>query len=285
MSAECHEIQILVLFLKMRFIIFFAFLAGAFACNNPKNKGNNNNNASGYPVFVQDLLEEIERFPDSTELRVQLIDTMDSLHLTKDAIQQIDTLIAKDPGNYGNWFRKGELALHNMDTTLAIKSFSNAAAIYRSPDVLLTLANLYAAQKNKIALGLCTEVIAQKPDRSYIAHSYYVIGLYYGNSGNNDNAIENFKKCLQQNYYYLDAYLEIGWIHFDQQKYALAKEIFETATAVKPTDARGHYWTAKCLEKLGQPDKAMNAYQLAFNLDNSLSEASAAISRIKASKN
>ncbi len=285
MSAECHEIQILVLFLKMRFIIFFAFLAGAFACNNPKNKANNNNNASGYPVFVKDLLEEIERFPDSTELRVQLIDYMDSLHLTKDAIQQIDTLIAKDPGNYGNWFRKGELALHNIDTTLAIKSFSNAAAIYRSPDVLLTLANLYAAQKNKMALSLCNEVIAQKPDRSYIAHSYYVIGLYYGNSGNNDNAIENFKKCIQQNYYYLDAYLEIGWIYFDQQKYLLAKEIFETATAVKPTDARGHYWTAKCLEKLGQPDKAINAYQLAFNLDNSLSEASAAISRIKASKN
>jgi tetratricopeptide (TPR) repeat protein len=269
----------------MRFILFFAFIVGAFACNNPKEKVNTNNKAAGYPVFVQDLLEEIERFPDSTELRVQLIDTMDSLHLTKEALQQIDSLIVKDPGNYGNWFRKGELAIHNTDTALAIKCFTNAADIYNSPDVLLTLANLYAAQKNKIALSLCTEVIAQKPDRTYIAHSYYITGLYYENTGNTEVAIENFNRCIQQNYYYLDAYLEIGWIYFDQQKYLLAKEIFETATAVKPTDARGHYWTAKCLEKLGQPDKAINAYQLAFNLDNSLSEASAAISRIKASKN
>jgi tetratricopeptide (TPR) repeat protein len=78
--------------------------------------------------------------------------------------------------------------------------------------------------------------------------------------------------------------LEIGWIYVDQQKFEKAKEIFETATAVKPTDARGHYWTAKCLEKLGQSDKAINAYQLAFNLDNSLSEAAEAISRIKAAK-
>ncbi len=285
MSAHCHEIQILVLFLKMRFILFFAFTLGTFACNNPKEKVNTNNKLVGYPVFVQDLLEEIERFPDSTELRVQLIDTMDSLHLTKEAIQQIDSLIVKDPGNYGNWFRKGELAIHNKDTALAIKCFSNAADIYNSPDVLLTLANLYAAQKNKLALRLCSDVTKQKPDRTYIAHSYYIAGLYYENTGNTEVAIENFNRCIQQNYYYLDAYLEIGWIYFDQQKYSLAKEIFETATAVKPTDARGHYWTAKCLEKLGQPDKAINAYQLAFNLDNSLSEASAAISRIKASKN
>ena len=285
MSAHCHEIQILVLFLKMRFILFFTFTLGTFGCNNPKEKVNTSNKSAGYPVFIQDLLEEIERFPDSTELRVQLIDTMDSLHLTKEALQQIDSLIVKDPGNYGNWFRKGELAIHNTDTALAIKCFTNAADIYNSPDVLLTLANLYAAQKNKIALSLCTEVTTQKPDRTYIAHSYYIAGLYYENTGNTEVAIENFNRCIQQNYYYLDAYLEIGWIHFDQQKYLLAKEIFETATAVKPTDARGHYWNAKCLEKLGQPDKAINAYQLAFNLDNSLSEASAAISRIKASKN
>lgn len=285
MSAHCHEIQILVLFLKMRFILFFAFTLGTFACNNSKEKVNTNNKLVGYPVFVQDLLEEIERFPDSTELRVQLIDTMDSLHLTKEALQQIDSLIVKDPGNYGNWFRKGELAIHNTDTALAIKCFSNAADIYNSPDVLLTLANLYAAQKNKLALRLCSDVTKQKPDRTYIAHSYYIAGLYYENTGNTEVAIENFNRCIHQNYYYLDAYLEIGWIYFDQQKYSLAKEIFETATAVKPTDARGHYWNAKCLEKLGQPDKAINAYQLAFNLDNSLSEASAAISRIKASKN
>ena len=76
----------------------------------------------------------------------------------------------------------------------------------------------------------------------------------------------------------------IAGVYFDQQKYAAAIEFFETATAVKPTDASAHYWTAKCLEKLGQSDKAINAYQLAFNLDNSLSEASEAISRINAAK-
>ena len=82
MSGHCHEIKILALFLKMRFILFFAFTFGTFACNNPKDRVDTNKKVAGYPVFVQDLLEEIERFPDSTELRVELIDTMDSLHLT-----------------------------------------------------------------------------------------------------------------------------------------------------------------------------------------------------------
>lgn len=237
-----------------------------------------------YPPFVQDLMQQIERFPDSTELRVQLVDTMDSLNLTKGALAQIDILIAKDSGNYGNWFRKGELAIRSADTALAITSFSNAATIYRSTDVLLTLANVYAAQKNKMTLDLCTEVITQNPDRTYIAHSYYIRGLYFGNTGNATNAINNFNSCIQNNYFYIDAYMEIGWIYFDQQKFDKAKVVFETAIAIKPTEAAPHYWTAKCFEKLGQPNKAMNAYQLALNLDNSLLEASDAISRIKAAK-
>jgi tetratricopeptide (TPR) repeat protein len=270
-------------FLEMRTILLIACLTALYACNNQdhpiQSKANN-----PYPSYVSDLLKQIERFPDSAALRVELIDTMDSLNLTKDAISQIDSLIKRDPGNYGAWFRKGELAINISDTALAIRSFSSAANIYSNPDVILTLANLYAAQKNKLALELCNSVIAQKPDRSYTAHSYYIMGLYFGNTGNTKNAIDNFNSCLQNNYFYIDAYLEVGWIYFDQQKFTTAKEFFETATAVKPTDARGHYWTAKCLEKLGNLQKALNAYQLAFNLDNSLLEASEAISRIKAAK-
>jgi tetratricopeptide (TPR) repeat protein len=270
-------------FLEMRTILLFACLTALYACNNQDHPIQSKAN-SPYPSYVIDLLKQIERFPDSAALRVQLIDTMDSLNLTKDAISQIDSLIKRDPGNYGAWFRKGELAINISDTALAIRSFSSAANIYSNPDVILTLANLYAAQKNKLALELCNSVIAQKPDRSYTAHSYYIMGLYFGNTGNTKNAIDNFNSCLQNNYFYIDAYLEVGWIYFDQQKFTTAKEFFETATAVKPTDARGHYWTAKCLEKLGNLQKALNAYQLAFNLDNSLLEASEAISRIKAAK-
>ncbi len=268
----------------MRALIYILPILVAISCNNPKSNKSDTHEAAAYPVFVQDLLHDIDRFPDSTELRVQLIDTMDSLFLIKEAIEQIDSLIVRDSSNYGIWYRKGELAIRIADTSLALKSFSRAAILYATPDVLLTLANLYAAQKNNKALALCNEVIAQKPDRAYIAHSYYIIGLYYENIGKTEIAIENFNTCIQQNYYYIDAYLEIGWIYFDQQKYTDAKDIFETAAAVKPTDARGHYWTAKCLEKLGQPEQALNKYQLALNLDNSLNEASEAISRIKAAK-
>lgn len=271
-------------FLEMRIFLCILLVIVFFSCNNPKGTNTATDKTSVYPVIVQDLMQAINRFPDSAELRVQLIDTMDSLNLTREALSQIDSLITKDPANYGVWFRKGELAIKIADTALAIQSFATASKIYSNPDVVLTIANLYAAQKNKLALELCNTIIEQKPDRTYIAHSYYIMGLYFGNTGNTKNAIDNFNNCIQNNYFYIDAYLEIGWIYVDQQKFEKAKEIFETATAVKPTDARGHYWAAKCLEKLGQSDKAINAYQLAFNLDNSLSEAAEAISRIKAAK-
>ena len=271
-------------FLKMRTILFFACLTTLYACNNNQDKQNHEKATTSYPSYVTGLLKEIDRFPDSAALRVQVIDTMDSLNLTKDALSQIDSLITRDPGNYGVWFRKGELAIKLADTALAIQSFSSAAKIYSNPDVLLTIANLYAAQKNKLALELCNSIIAQKPDRTYIAHSYYIMGLFEGNIGNTKIAIDHFNSCIQNNYFYIDAYMEIGWIYFDQQKFEKAKAVFETAIAIKPTEAAPHYWQAKCFEKLGQSKEALNAYQLAFNLDNSLREAAEAISRIKAAK-
>jgi tetratricopeptide (TPR) repeat protein len=209
---------------------------------------------------------------------------MDSLFLFNEALVQIDSFIAREPNNYGVWFRKGELAIRIADTAVAIQSFSTAAKIYSNPDVLLTLANLYAAQKNKLALELCNTVIEQKPDRTYIAHSYYVIGLYHENTGNTATAIENFNTCIKKNYNYLDAYLEIGWIYFDQQKMNQAKSIFETAIEVKPTEATPHYWLGKCFEKMGQKLEAISAYETAANLDKGLTEATEAISRIKAAK-
>jgi tetratricopeptide (TPR) repeat protein len=272
-------------FLHMRPFYLCLLLTFLYGCNNNKQNTAEHLSDKAYPSYVNDLLREIDRYPDSNELRVQVIDTMDSLYLIKEALVQIDSLISKDPINYGNWFRKGELAIRIADTTLAILSFSRAANIYATPDILLTLANLYAAQKNKLALDLCNKVITQKPDRSYIAHSYYISGLYQENMGNTTSAIENFSACIKQNYYYLDAYLEIGWIYFDQQKIEKAKAIFETATAIKPTNAEAHYWLAKCLEKMGQTKDAISSYQTAADLDNSLKEATEAISRIKAAKN
>ncbi len=271
-------------FLEMRTILLLAGLTTLYACTNNQEKQNQAKANNTYPSYVTDLLKEIDRFPDSNQLRVQLIDTMDSLLLTKEALMQIDSLISRDPGNYGAWFRKGELALKIADTALALQSFTRASSIYSNPDILLTLANLYAAQKNKLTLELCNSIIAQKPDRTYIAHSYYIKGLYEGNLGNTKNAIDNFNNCIQNNYFYIDAYLEIGWIYFDQQKFDKAKEVFEKAVTIKPTEAAPHYWQAKCLEKLGQPEEALNAYQVALNLDSSLREASESISRIKTAK-
>ncbi len=271
-------------FLEMRTILLLAGLTTLYACTNNQEKQNQAKANNTYPSYVFDLLKEIDRFPDSNQLRVQLIDTMDSLLLTKEALMQIDSLISRDPGNYGAWFRKGELAIKIADTALALQSFTRASSIYSNPDILLTLANLYAAQKNKLTLELCNSIIAQKPDRTYIAHSYYIKGLYEGNLGNTKNAIDNFNNCIQNNYFYIDAYLEIGWIYFDQQKFDKAKEVFEKAVTIKPTEAAPHYWQAKCLEKLGQPEQALNSYQLALNLDSSLREASESISRIKTAK-
>ena len=149
MSGYCHEISILGVFLNMRAPIIVLLFLATSSCNNPKSSNNASNEEAVYPVVVQDLLHEIDRYPDSTQLRAQLVDTMDSLFLIKEALAQIDSLIVRDSINYGIWYRKGELAISIADTSLSLNSFSRAATLYASPDVLLTLANLYAAQETE----------------------------------------------------------------------------------------------------------------------------------------
>ena len=77
------------------------------------------------------------------------------------------------------------------------------------------------------------------------------------------------------------AYLEKGFIYYDQKKYSEALKIFELAATVSNTYADAYYWQAKCFEGLGNKKEALNNYQKALTLDKNLKEADDALKRLK----
>lgn len=230
--------------------------------------------------LLKALYQGVARYPDSVGLRLQLVEVLDSSGAYRPALQQMDSLLRKDSLNFGLWFRKATLQEHAKDTSGALLAYHYAARIYPSPDALLAMANLYAEQKNDKALALCAQIDAMKLGREYLAHTSFISGVYHARSGHSSKAIDLFNRCIANDYLYMEAYMEKGFLYFDAHKTEDARKVFETATAVKTNYADAWYWLAKCQEALNNRAEAIKSYQTALALDPGIAEATAALKKL-----
>lgn len=232
------------------------------------------------PAPVQELFNKLNKYPDSTRLRMQLVDALDSLGAYRQALAQMDSLIRNDSLNNGFWYRKGMLQENSRDTNGALRSYRYAIRIYPSPDAILAAANLLAEKKDSTALLLCQQVANQQMGREYTAHCHFITGVYFARTGNQAKAIAAFDNCIRNDLNYMEAYMEKGFLYFDAQKTQEALEVFRTVTTLKNTYADGYYWIAKCEEKLKHPAEAIDNYKKSLVLDPGLTEASKALKRL-----
>jgi tetratricopeptide (TPR) repeat protein len=259
-----------------------AFLLVFFiACKNePKNTPPDALPKHEMPAAVQELFSQLDRNPDSTGLRLRLIDALDSLGAYKQAMGQMDSLIRKDSLNYGLWYRKALLQENTHDTAGALKSYRYAIRIYPSPDAMLGAANLLAEKKDSIALLLCKQVADLGMGREYTAHTSFITGVYYARKGNQQRAMDAFNTCIANDFNYAEAYMEKGFIYYDGKKIPEALKVFQTLAMVKNTYPDAYYWVGKCYEALGNPADAKTNYQRALALDPKLNDASVALKRL-----
>jgi tetratricopeptide (TPR) repeat protein len=232
-------------------------------------------------ALLQHLQQQIAAKPDSIGLRLKMIDILDSLSQYKLAAAQIDSLINKDSLNYGLWFRKGKLLESAKDTMSSIIAYAKAIRIYPSPDGQLSLANLLAETKNENALVLCQRVQDLRLGRDYSAHCNFVAGVYFARIGNKTKAQQLFDACINDNFGYMEAYQEKGFIYYDDKKFEDALKVFQMAVKVNNTYADAYYWQAKCYEALHKKDDAIKNYQTALALDKELKEAKEALQRLQ----
>jgi tetratricopeptide (TPR) repeat protein len=251
------------------------------ACNNQPKEIKNTKQESLLPDEIARLDKLAKQYPDSVGLHMRLVNALDSLGNYSSALEELNTLIKKDSSNFGLWFKKAQLSEQIKDTSTAIKSYSRAANIYASPDAMLALANLFAETKNTKALELCKKVSDLRMGRSYQSNCDFIAGIFYARTGNSEKAITLFKNCISNNYTYMEAYMEIGFIYYDKKQFAEALKIFETAIAVKNNYPDGYYWIGKTQEANKNSIAAIENYEKALSLDPKLLEAEQAINRLK----
>ncbi len=253
-------------------ILVFCLIACNTSTKNETKKSN---------TYIENLKEQIAQYPDSIELRMTLINTLDSMSLYKDALYEMDMLIKNDSLNAGYWAIKAQINEKAKDTAEAIINYKRALRIYRSTDLLLSLANLYAETKNDTALLICIEIEDMNPDKKYSADCLFISGVYFARIGNTDKALELFDLCINTSFNYIVAYLEKGFIYYDKKDYKKALEIFKLAAQVNSTYADAYYWQAKCYEAMSDKNNAIANYEKALSLDKNLLEADIALKRLK----
>ena len=251
------------------------------ACNNDTTNSEDKKRLTKNTALLHELEQQISKNPDSSGLRLKLVDALDSLNNYKEATVQMDSLIKKDSLNYGLWFRKAKLMETAKDTFNAILSYTKAIKIYPSPDGQLQLANLLAESKNENALVLCQRVQELHLGRDYSAHCNFIAGVYFARIGNKEKAQQLFDACINDNFGYMEAYLEKGFIYYDDKKYPEALKIFKMAADINNTYADAYYWQAKCFEAMNKKEDAIKNYQTSLVLDKELKEAKEALKRLQ----
>lgn len=259
-------------------IILLLLLAG---CNNSSQQKNSASNDHEQKDEFNAHQALIKKYPDSTELQQQFIDYLDSIKNYNTAIEQINSLLQKDSLNQELWFQKGQLAQKAKDTTAAIKCFRVANNIYPNADYLLYLANLLAEQKDKESLIICANILISFPGNDHKADCYFIKGIYYARIHDQNKANVYLDSCILTNYRYIEAFMEKGFILFDNHQISAALAIFNTVIQINPLYADGYYWKAKCFEENKNIPAAIEQYQKALSLDPDLKQATNALIQLQ----
>ena len=215
-------------------------------------------------------MNQINQFPDSTALRVEAIETLDSLGKLTLAMTQVDELIKRDSLHAGYWTRKGEIHEKLGDTAGALRCYRFASRINPNPDLMLRTANLMAEQKNDTALLILKSILNEWNDRSYQSHVAFIKGVYYARKGQSAAAHQWLDQCIAINYHYMEAYMEKGFLFWDAGNYSKAKKIFETVVQLKSIYPDGYYWLAKTEAALRDTAQSISHYRQAKQLDPSM---------------
>lgn len=255
------------------------------ACQNSSDIAQDNKlNKAAIPADPQVAAFEqtLAKHPDSTDLRAAFIQYLDSTAQYTKALEQSKILLRSDSLNAGLWFFIAGIAEKAKDTSLAIKSYFNSLKIYsKNPNALLFLAHLLAEKKDPSCLSLCTELDKLGIGQPYYTHANFVRGLYQARIGNTAEARRLFQLCINSDFRYVRAHLEMVFLDYDKGKYPEALAYITKVQPMIPTDPDLFYWRAKCEEQVAQKEAAIKHYEAALLIDPNMDEARLALERLK----
>jgi tetratricopeptide (TPR) repeat protein len=226
--------------------------------------------------FLEDCAEKI---PGNSEFNRRLAEIYMQNGDNDKALREYDNIIARDSSNFEAWYDKGILLARLRDTTRAISSLETSFSLVPINYSGIALANIYVARKDPRALDICNILLSRDSGKTQ-TEPLFMKGVYYSDVKDYDNAIKQFDECIKRDWKMTDAYIEKGILLFEMAQFDKALKVFSMAATVSNTDADAYYWMGRCYEATGKKEEAIINYQRALALDNSFTEARAALRRL-----
>ena len=228
--------------------------------------------------FLKDALKEL---PKSIPLQLNLVQVYANKQQPDEALAACNSLIEQQPKHVGILMIKADLLETKNDSVGSLKTLEQAYLLAPfNQDLCYNLAFKYAQTKNPRTLILCDSLLRNDTNEKK-AEPYYFKGVFYSNVNNKSKALDQLNKAIQNDYTFLDAYMDKGRILYEQKKYADAIKVFQLALKVSSSYADAYYWLGKCQEASGEKEEAKLNYERAFGLDKSLTEAKDAADKLQ----
>jgi tetratricopeptide (TPR) repeat protein len=235
--------------------------------------------AQQLPEAVTALEEGRRKFPKNSEFSRRLAEINIQKGNVDDALAQFDNMIVADSTNFEAWYGKGLLLARMKDTARAIDALEKSFSLVPINYTGMALANIYVAQKNPRAIDICNTILSYD-SANVQTDPVFMKGVYYADTRQHDSAIKQFDECIRRDWKMTDAYIEKGIILYERKQFNEAIKLFSMTTTVSNTDADGYYWLGRCYETTGKIQDAIENYERAVALDNTFTEARAALRRL-----
>jgi tetratricopeptide (TPR) repeat protein len=262
----------------MRFYFFFLLIFISVSCNSNNNSPIENGSTTIANEESQ-LKKDIQAYPDSTILVQNLVSFYAKGQNYDAALATLNSSIARDSANPFLWDMRGSIAGEKGDTAQAIYCFEKAVQIYPEPTYIISLGALYAETSNPKALDLADALLQGSKARAE-KEAYFIKGLFYSYKNEKAASIPFFEKCMLLDYNFMQAYLEKALSLYDLKKYDNAALVLEQAVKVQNQYDKGYYYLGQCYEKLNRREEAVEAYQIALEIDPSYQEAKDALGKL-----
>lgn len=227
---------------------------------------------SDTPAAIKLLQECRNRFTTNSEFSRRLSELYAEDGDWDKAQKEYEWVLRKDSLDFMAWYELGQLSMRMQDTARALSALERSYRIHPASFSGITLAGIYSSLQSPRVLDICNDLLLLDSSAS-MTDALYLKGVYYSDKKQYAQALEQFNKCINADWKFIDAYIEKGILLYEMGNLKKALDLFEKATVVSPADADGYYWMGRIQEKLSRTDEAKDNYRKALRLDPGITEA------------
>ncbi len=203
--------------------------------------------------------------PDFNDVKLKLADLYYLVKEHKKSIGLLQELILSEPDNATLYHNLGMNFRELGDTSRAIYHFQTAVE-HDAKDIesMLYIANLYAAQNNKIAIEYYNSVIKISPKNT---DAFFGRAVFYQKLRIYQKALLDYRRVIDINPSFYKAYFNVGYLNFEIKNYKDAMRNWDIAIGMNDQYAAAYYMKGLVFEIQGNPKEAILNYKKALEAD------------------